>query len=161
MCARKWLEGAAADVRETVARWEQTEPAVRPSTTVQHVFPINLHYPEIAHKIWTEHVPKTGTAITVYGELLQAVENLRDEAQRHANAHYRRRHKRMAMFIRDTLIDSRLFDKTENDRIRTNTHRLMKGSRPYTNDDIYDHLVDKVCVYFKEKPPRFMAPKDK
>ncbi|HWB90882.1 MAG TPA: hypothetical protein VG605_03480, partial [Puia sp.] len=72
-----------------------------------------------------------------------------------------RRHKRMAMFIRDTLIDSRLFDKTESDRIRTNTHRLMKGSRPYTNDDIYDHLVDKVCVYFKEKPPRFMAPKDK
>lgn len=161
MCARKWLEGAAPDVRETVARWEQTKPAVRPSTTVQHVFPINLHYPEIAYKIWTEFVPKSGTATTVYGELLQTVENLRDEAQRYANTHYRKRHiKRMAMFVRDTLIDSRLFDKTETDRIRIETHRLMKATRPYTNDDIYDHLVDQVCIYYKQKPPRFTVPKD-
>ena len=161
MCARNWLEGAAADVREIVARWEQTKPAVRPSTTVQHNFPVNLHYPDIAYKIWTEHVPKTGTATTVYGELLQAVENLRDEAQRHANAHYRKRHKRMAMFIRDTLLDSRLFDETQKARIRTDTHLLMRASRPYTDDDIYDHLVDQVCVYYKEKPPRFMALKDR
>lgn len=161
MCARKWLEAAAPDVRETVARWEQAKPAVRPTTTVQPNFPVNLHYPDIAYKIWTELVPRTGTATTVYGELLQAVEKLRDDARRNANNNnrksnnYRKRHKRMAIFIRDTLIDSRLFDKSETDRIRNDTHRLMKSSRPYTNDDIYDHLVDQVCIYYKEKPPRF------
>ena len=160
MCARKWLEAAEPDVKEIVARWEKAKPAVQPSTTVQPVFPVNLSYPEIAHKIWTELVPKTGTATTVYGELLQAVENLRDEAQRNANANYRRKHKHMAMFIRDTLISSHLFDNAGNERIRTDTKRLMKGSRPYTADDIYDHLVNDICVYYKQKPPRFTVPKD-
>lgn len=154
MCARKWLEGAAPDVKAVVARWEQTQPAIRPSTTTQPVFPVNLRYPEIALKIWTDLVPKTGTATTVHGELLQAVERLREDAQRNAGSKDRRQQKRTARFVRDTLIGSRLFDAAEIERIRSGTHRLIRGSRPYTNDDIYDHLVDKVCIYYKEKPPR-------
>jgi len=154
MCARRWLEGAAPDVKETVARWEKAKPAIQPSTTTQPVFPVNLHYPEIALKIWTELVPKTGIAGTVHGELLQAVERLRDEAHRDAGAKNRRRQKQTARFIRDTLIGSKLFDDAEIERIRSGTLRLMKTSRPYTNDDIYDHLVDQVCVYYREKPPR-------
>jgi Ankyrin repeats (many copies) len=154
MTARRWLEGAAADVRETVARWEQSKPTVRPSTTVQPVFPVNLHYPEIALKIWTELVPKTGTASTVHGELLQTVERLRDEARHNATAKNSRQHRRMARFIRDTLIGSKLFDNAETERIRSGTHRLIKASRPYTDDDIYDHLVDQVCVFYQQKPPR-------
>jgi ankyrin repeat protein len=157
MNARKWLEGAAPDVRETVARWEQAKPVIQASTTVQPVFPVNLHYPEIALKIWTELIPKTGTPNTVHGELLQAVEKLRDEAQRNANAKNTRQQKRMARFIRDTLIGSKIFDPTEIEHIRSDTHRLMKASRQYTGDDIYDHLVDQVCVYYKQKPPRAMT----
>ena len=154
MTPRKWLEGAAPDVRETVARWEQTKPAIQPRTTVQPVFPVNLHYPEIALKIWTELIPPTGTPNTVHGELLQAVERLRDEAQHNAKAKNHRKQKRTARFIRDTLIGSKVFDPTEIERIRSGTHRLMNASRPYINDDIYDHLVDQVCVYYKQKPPR-------
>ena len=157
MNARKWLEGAAPDVRETVARWEQAKPVIQASTTVQPVFPVNLHYPEIALKIWTELIPKTGTPNTVHGELLQAVEKLRDEAQRNANAKNTRQQKRMARFIRDTLIGSKIFDPSEIEHIRSDTHRLMKASRQYTGDDIYDHLVDQVCVYYKQKPPRAMT----
>jgi len=152
MCARKWLEGAAADVRETVARWEQTKPTIHPATTTQPVFPVNLRYPEIALKIWTELVPKTGTANTVHGELLQAVEGLRDAARN--NARNRRQQKRTVRFIRDTLIDSNVFDPTEIERIRSGTHKLIKTSRPYTSDDVYDQLVDQVCVFYKQKPPR-------
>jgi hypothetical protein len=152
MSARKWLEGAADDVRETVARWEQTKPTIHSATTTQPVFPVNLRYPEIALKIWTELVPKTGNASTVHGELLQAVEKLRDEARN--NARNRRQQKRTARFIRDTLINSNVFDPTEIERIRSGTHQLIKTSRPYTSDDIYDHLVDQVCVFYKQKPPR-------
>jgi Ankyrin repeats (many copies) len=157
MSARKWLEGAAPDVRDTIARWEQAKQPVRPSTTIQPVFPVNLHYPEIALKIWTELIPKTGTPNTVHGELLQAVEKLRDQAQHNANTKNRRYQKKTARFIRDTLIASNLFDAAEVERIRSGTGRLMKGSRPYTSDDIYDHLVDQVCVYYKQKPPRQVA----
>jgi hypothetical protein len=160
MCARLWLQGAAPDVKAVVARWEQAKPAIQPSTTIQPVFPVNLHYPEIAVKIWTELVPKTGAAITVHGELLQAVERLREDAQRNVGAKNRRQQKRTARFIRDTLIDSKLFDAAEIDRIRTTTGRLMKNSRPYTSDDIYDHLVDQVCIYYKEKPPRMAITMD-
>lgn len=154
MCARRWLQGAAPDVKAVVAHWEQAKPVIQPSTTNQPVFPTGLHYPEIAMKIWTELVPKTGIANTVHGELLQAVERLREDAQRNGNSRNRRGQKRTARFIRDTLIDSKLFDTAEIERIRTTTGRLMKSSRPYTSDDIYDHLVDQVCIYYKEKPPR-------
>ena len=157
MSARKWLEGAAPDVRDTIARWEQAKQPVRPSTTIQPVFPVNLHYPEIALKIWTELIPKTGTPNTVHGELLQAVEKLRDQAQHNANTKNRRYQKKTARFIRDTLIASNLFDAAEVERIRSGTGRLMKTSRPYTSDDVYDHLVDQVCVYYKQKPPRQVA----
>jgi len=154
MCARLWLEGAAPDVKAVVACWEQAKPAIQPSTTTQPVFPTGLHYPEIAMKIWTELVPKTGIANTVHGELLQAVERLRDNAQHNGIPKNRRQQKRTARFVRDTLIDSKLFDAAEIERIRTTTGKLIRNPRPYTSDDIYDHLVDKVCIYYKEKPPR-------
>ncbi len=154
MCARLWLQGAAPDVKAVVARWELAKPVIQPSTTTQPVFPTGLHYPEIAMKIWTELVPKTGIANTVHGELLQAVERLRDDAQHNGISKNRRQQKRTARFIRDTLIDSKLFDDVEIERIRTNTGRLIRNSRPYTSDDIYDHLVDQVCIYYKQKPPR-------
>ena len=157
MCARRWLEGAAPDVKEVVARWEQSKPAIQPSTTMQPVFPVNLHYPEIAVKIWTELVPKTGTAGTVHGELLQAVERLRDNARNNGGSKNRRQQKRTARFIRDTLIGSKLFDAAEVERIRSGTGTLIRSSRPYTSDDIYDHLVDNICIYYKEKPPRLTA----
>lgn len=157
MCARRWLEGAAADVKEVVARWEQAKPAVHPTTTMQPVFPVNLHYPEIAVEIWTELVPKTGTAGTVHGELLQAVERLRENARNNKGSKNRRQQKRTAKFIRDTLIGSKLFDAAEVERIRSGTGTLIRSSRPYTSDDIYDHLVDDICIYYKEKPPRLTA----
>ena len=152
MCARKWLEGAAPDVKEVVARWEAGKPTIKPSKTIQPVFPLNLHYPEVAGKIWRELVPREGPATTVQGELMRSVENLRDEARQNKNANYRKTHKRMAIFVRDTLVRSGLFDKIETDNIRSNTKRLMKASRPCTDDKLYDQLVDQVCVFYSGNP---------
>jgi hypothetical protein len=97
-------------------------------------------------------VPREGPAPTVQGELLRSVEKLREEAQQHANAHYRKTHKRMAVFLRDTLIGSGIFDKTEKERIRSEAGRLTKKGKPVVDDQLYDHLVDQVCVFYTKHP---------
>lgn len=54
MNAREWLEHAAPEVRDLVARWEESKPSVRPVTTVQPKFPSHLQNPVIARKILRE-----------------------------------------------------------------------------------------------------------
>ena len=152
MNTRRWLESAAADVRDVVQRWEAGKPTVHKVTTVQPVFTTNLRYPDIVRHIWDQFVPGSGPAGTVQGELLRTVENLRDEARQQSNAQHRKTHKRRAIFVRDTLLRSGIFDKDESDRIRTDTGRLMKPSRPYLNDDVYDDLIDKICVFYTRNP---------
>lgn len=170
MNTRKWLETAAPDVRDLVQRWEEGKPAVHAITTVQPVFQTNLRYPEIVRQIWDQFVPATGPATTVQGELLRAVENLRDKAQQQAgnrqqangrqqtdlhrqtDSNHHKMHKRQAVFVRDTLLRSGLFDKAESARIRIETQRLMKTSRPYLDDDVYDDLVDKICFFYTCNP---------
>ena len=167
MNAREWLEHAAPEVRDLVARWEEGKPAVRPITTVQPKFPSHLQYPAIARKIWRESgagpvasvqgagssnaVPSSGAGSSVAGQLLTAVETLREEAQQHGNAEYGKRHKRMAIFVRDTLVKSGIFDKATIDRIRSSTAALMKASKPYLQDDVYDQLVDLICVFYIQR----------
>lgn len=148
MNARGWLGHAAPEVRKLVARVEANRPSVRHAYTIQPAFPTNLQYPDTARKIWIELVPPSGPANTVHGELLRAVENLRDEAQQNKNSNYSRTHRRMALFVRDTLVRSGAFDRSGNERIRSGTRQLMKASKPYTDDDVYDHLVDQVCVFY-------------
>lgn len=91
-------------------------------------------------------VPLSGPAPTLQGELLRSVETLRDDAQHHPND-FRKSHRRMAAFIRDTLIKSGIYNEAENKSIKAATAKLRKVSRPYTKDDVYDQLVDQVCVF--------------
>jgi hypothetical protein len=167
MNAREWLEHAAPEVRDLVARWEAGKPSVRPITTVQPKFPSHLQHPAIARKIWRESEaapisgqPSRGAAASridrpldrsLAGQMLHAVETLRDEAQQHGNAGYGKPHKKMAVFVRDTLVKSGIFDKAMIDRIRSATASLMKGSKPYLHDDVYDQLVDLICVFYIQK----------
>jgi hypothetical protein len=79
MNAREWLEHAAPEVKELVARWEKGTPTVHAVTTVQPRFPTHLLYPDLARKIWNEGMSPAGRAVTVPGELLSAVETLREK----------------------------------------------------------------------------------
>jgi hypothetical protein len=186
MNAREWLEHAAPEVRDLVARREEGKPSVRPVTTVQPKFPSHLQYPAIARKIWRESeagpaapspnaatpntpspntpspkaAPSSGAgpaapsrvlSPSLAGQLLTAVETLREEAQQHGNGAYGKRHKRMAIFVRDTLVKSGVFDKATIDRIRSSTAALMKASKPYLQDDVYDQLVDLICVFYIQR----------
>jgi hypothetical protein len=172
MNAREWLEHAAPGIRDLVARWEEGKPSVRPVTTVQPKFPSHLQYPAIARKIWRESVaaglpanpgttpplpsPAVPTAsssngLSLSARLLTAIETLREEAQQHGNAAYGKQHKRMALFVRDTLVKSGIFDKPTIQRIRSDTASLMKASKPYLPDDVYDQLVDKTCILYIQR----------
>jgi hypothetical protein len=151
MTARKWLELATPEVKEMVAKWEAGKPAIRAVSTVQPAIS-RLRDPELAYRMWNDLVPASGPASTLQGELLRSVERLRDEAQQNGNANYRKDHRRMAVFVRDTLVRSGIFDKGEVETIRNGTHLLMKASRPYTKNDVFDHLVDQVCVFYTRNP---------
>jgi hypothetical protein len=145
---RKWLEHTSEDVRQIVAKCEKLKPVYKPSKTLQPDFPTKLQHPEIAKKIWKELVPPIGQADTVQGELLRAVEKLRDEAQRNGNINYFDSHKLLAKFISDTLVNSELFDKKEIAKIKSESKKLMKASSPYIDDDVYDYLTDQICVFY-------------
>jgi hypothetical protein len=161
MSARGWLEHSAPELKALVARWESRKPSVRRPFTLQPVFPVNLHYPELALQIWKDLVPPSGPAGTVQGELLRAVEKLRDDAKQNGNGD-RRGNKRMAVFVRNTLVKSGVFTGKDNDRIKAETRQLMRASKPYLKDDIYDHLVDRICVFYtrNETLIPYKAPKE-
>ena len=187
MNARQWLEHAVPEVRAMVTQWEEGKPVVTRVSTVQPRFPTPLQYPGVAAKIWGESGLAGGAATSVSGEMLRAVETLREEAARAADtrrasssgwviptrggagaqpggdarrgagvgfgggARARRQHKRMIGFVRDTLVKSGIFDKGAIALIRGGTDRLMRVSVPYTADDLYDQLVDAICVYYVRK----------
>ena len=145
---RKWLERAPDDVKQLIERCEKLKPVYKPSSILQPEFPTNLKYQEIARKIWEEYVPPTGQADTVQGELLRAIEKLRDEAQRNGNINYHDGHKLLTQFVMNTLTNSGLFDKNENAKIKSEVKKLMKATAPYTDDDVYDYLTDQVCLFY-------------
>ncbi|SEW40036.1 hypothetical protein SAMN04488122_2810 [Chitinophaga arvensicola] len=151
---RAWLERSPEDVKVLVAKCEALEPVYTPSLVLQPVFPTRLTYPEVAKQIWQQMVPPMGQADTVQGELLRALEKLRDEAQRNGNINYFDSHLQLAKFVMDTLINTGGFDKKTQTKIKSSAKQLMKAGSPYLEDDVYDYLVDKVCeFYLKHSTP--------
>lgn len=62
-----------------------------------------VKYPDEARSLWQTSVPRSGLAATVQGELLRAVEKLRDEAQRNGNINWNQDHQALIAYLRDTL----------------------------------------------------------
>ena len=54
-------------------------------------------------RLWRELVPATGPADSLQGELLRAVENLRDESCRNGNRNFGLRHLEQCRLLTDTL----------------------------------------------------------
>ena len=51
-----------------------------------------MKYYAEAKRLWSTYVPKNGQADTVQGELIRAIEKLRDEVQRNGNGNWDRGH---------------------------------------------------------------------
>jgi hypothetical protein len=111
-----------------------------------------MRYFEEAMHLWQTFVPDAGQAGTMQGELIRAVEKLRDEAQRNGNGNWDRGHEIFCSFIRDTLCDSRLFDEAAIAEIKSDIARLEDYEHPYLEDDLYDRLADRVVEWHHQHP---------
>lgn len=109
-------------------------------------------YFEKAKYIWKNYVPKSGQSDFVQGELLRAIEKLRDEAQRNGNGNWDEGHKILAEFIKKTLVDSKYFDSKENNEIIVDIDRLLDYDNPYLEDFIYDNLSNRIVDFFIQNP---------
>ena len=70
---------------------------------------VSVKYPDEARSLWQTSVPRSGQAATVQGELLRAVEKLRDEAQCNGNLNWNEDHQALIAYLQDTLFRSALF----------------------------------------------------
>ena len=107
---------------------------------------------EEAGALWRRYVPRAGQAATVQGELIRAVEKLRDEAQRNGNLNWDRGHEILACYLRSTLTGSGLFLPATIEQINRDVTRILKFEEPETADDPYDRLADRVVEWARAHP---------
>lgn len=107
--------------------------------------PSKEEYFEKANFIWRNYVPKNGQSEYVRGELLRAVEKLRDEVHRNGNINFHPNcHGILVEYLRKFLIHSEVFSNEHVTTTSTYLDRLLQGDYPYTDDDIFDYLNDRV-----------------
>ncbi|MEU8249947.1 hypothetical protein [Nonomuraea sp. NPDC048916] len=105
-----------------------------------------------ARRIWQTHVPRRGQADTVQGELLRAVEKLRDEAQRNGNINWDEHHERLLAYLRQTLTRSGLFTGEILAELAMDLDRLADFERPLTNDAPFDRITYRVVDWCRAHP---------
>jgi hypothetical protein len=111
-----------------------------------------VEYLQEARSLWQTSVPPHGQAPTVQGELLRAVEKLRDEAQRNGNLNWSSGHEAFIAYLRETLIGSAMFDQTAAQEIETDLARLAKFEYPETSEAPYDRLTDRLIEWCHAHP---------
>ena len=90
-----------------------------------------------------------GQADTVEGELLRAVEKLRDEAARNGNGNWDVGFEILLKYLMERLDDEKVFSSETLLETRTMLSRLEDYDHPYLEDDLYDSLGDRVVEYFR------------
>jgi hypothetical protein len=108
-----------------------------------------MKYFEEAKNIWQLFVPKAGQAYTVQGELLRAVEKLRDEARRNGNMNWDEGFEILLNYVESKLTDQKVYSEATIDETWNILKRLKDFDNPYLKDDLYDELTDRVVEYFK------------
>ena len=106
------------------------------------------HFNEAA-RIWRECVPKSGQADTTEGELLRAVEKLRDEAIRNGNTNWDPGFEILLSFLESKLLDKAVYPEAILADTRATLVRLRDFDRPCLDDDQYDQLGDRVVEYLQ------------
>jgi len=108
-----------------------------------------MRYFDEAHEIWKQFVPKAGQAETVQGEMLRAVEKLRDEALTNGNMNWDDGFEILLSYLSTKLSDSAVFSPDEISRSERILSRLKDFDDPYLEDDLYDELSDSVVEHFR------------
>src|ERR1043165_3881174 len=111
-------------------------------------------------RIWHDFVPESGQADTVQGEMLRAVEKLRDEATRNGNGNWDAGFEILHAYLRETLPDPAVFSPEVCEEIRSTLAALRREDDVWLQDEPYDFLGDRVVDYFRHhgSRPRAMNP---
>lgn len=106
-------------------------------------------YLELGQHIWKTYVPKSGQAQTVQGELLRAIEKLADEAQRNGNINFNEKcHGIFISYLRKYLTDPSIFNEQTIIQINKELDRISVETDPYTEDDLYDRLRERIVDWY-------------
>jgi hypothetical protein len=108
-----------------------------------------MRYLEEAKFIWKNFVPPSGQADTVQGELLRAVEKLRDESLRNGNANWDDGHETLVAYLRSKLSDTNVFSGDDVSHALHLLDQVSKPDEPYLSDSAYDELGERVVEYFR------------
>lgn len=136
---------------------QKEEIKIDTSIDIEHLHNIhnNKDYFQTAKVIWQKLVPKSGQADTVQGELLRAIEKLRDEAQRNGNGNFNKNcHSLLIDFLRKELADKNLFEKETTHEINNDLDRLSIKNKPYIEDDIYDRITERIVDWYLKNPTK-------
>lgn len=122
----------------------------------------NKNYFETAKIIWQKLVPKSGQAKTVQGELLRAIEKLRDEAQRNGNINFNKNHHGILIeYLRKYLTSENNFNKESIKEINRDLDRLANKNNPYIDDDLYDRITNRIIDWYLQNPKQIAHAKNK
>lgn len=109
--------------------------------------------------IWEELVPLSGTAGTVQGELLRAVESLRSEARRNGNGNWGQRFEELLDVLEYYLLDGDIVPEARRFEIGDDIARLRNSEfTPYLDNDLYDRLADAVVTFCESNPELIALP---
>lgn len=97
-------------------------------------------YQRIGQEIWTSYVPASGQSKVVQGELLRAIEKLRDETHRNGNANWDSGHVQLVDYIRDTLMAQPDISGKAKRTLTADLKRLADFENPYLQDDLFDRI---------------------
>ncbi|WP_188195488.1 hypothetical protein [Nonomuraea sp. SYSU D8015] len=109
-------------------------------------------YAADARHIWKTYVPPRGQADTVQGELLRAVEKLRDEAQRNGNVSWDEHHERLLAYLSERLMGSESFDAETSRQLLADLRRLVDFERPCVDDEPFDRITYRVVDWCRTHP---------
>ncbi|MEU8207386.1 hypothetical protein [Streptosporangium sp. NPDC049046] len=109
-------------------------------------------YAADARHIWKTYVPRRGQADTVQGELLRAVEKLRDEAQRNGNVNWGEHFEQLLAYLCEKLTASGLFDAETLKELSADLDRLADFERPLTDDEPFDRITYRVVDWYRAHP---------
>ena len=111
------------------------------------------HFQE-AKAIWMQFIPKSGQAETVQGELLRAVEKLRDGAIRNGNVNWDQGFEILLAYLDGHLLDRAVFSPDAIRRTGAILARLRDHADPLLDDGPYDALSDRVVEYHRHHGSR-------
>ncbi len=115
------------------------------------------HFQE-AKAIWTQFVPRSGQAETVQGELLRAVEKLRDGAIRNGNANWDQGFEILLAYLGSHLLDPAVFSPDTVGHTEAILARLRDHADPLLDDGCYDALSDRVVEYYRHHGSQVHTP---